>query len=389
VPVDTGFIVFNERNYVHLTALFERLGVATRDSDMSFAVSLDQGAYEYAGDNLPSLFAQRRNLLRIGHWRMLSGILKFNREAGRWLAAGGQPGISLGEYLDRGRYGNELRHRYLLPMGAAIWSCPVAEMLEFPAASFLAFFRNHGLLEVTGRPQWKTVTGGSHTYVRRMLADLEGNVRLDEGVTGVRRTPDGVRVRTVRGGEEHFDAAVMACHADQSLALLEDASRLERNVLGAFRYQRNHALLHSDPALMPSRRRAWSSWNYLGERVGGPGSRVSVTYWMNRLQRLTSSSQYFVTLNPLRDPAPGALIYQTEYDHPVYDRNALEAQGRLGQLQGRAGIWFCGGYCGYGFHEDALASAVNVAAALGVRAPWQEAGTATLTQSPAAGVLVP
>ena len=381
--VDTGFIVFNERNYPHLTALFRHLGVGSQASDMSFSASIGAGRVEYAGDNLNTLFAQRWNLLSRAHWRMLLDIARFNRDAKRALRSGLELELTLGEFILRGGYGDELSRRYLLPMAAAIWSCPVGAMLKFPAASFLKFFENHGLLDLMQRPRWRTVTGGSREYVAKLTTALGPRLRLGTQVTGVRRLPDGVHVWDAAGGKAVYDRVIMATHADQSLALLGGATRRERELLGAFRYQDNHAVLHSDPALMPKRRNVWAAWNYLAQDADHPGSRVSVTYWMNRLQSLPDEQQYFVTLNPLREPDPASVIYSTTYAHPVFTREAMQAQLHLDEIQGRDRIWFCGAWCGYGFHEDGLRSAVQVVQSMGQRIPWLDTPQAADAAQPA------
>jgi len=368
--VDTGFIVFNERNYPELTALFRHLGVASQPSDMSFSASIGGGCLEYAGDNLNTLFAQRWNLLDRSHWRMLLDILRFNRDARRALGTGLATDVTLGEFILQGRYGDELSRRYLLPMAAAIWSCPVGAMLQFPAASFLQFFQNHGLLDLMDRPRWRTVTGGSREYVRRLMAGLEGRVLLDAPVTRVRRAPDGVWVRDGSGAELRYDRVVMAAHGDESLAMLADADAEERSLLGAFQYQDNRAVLHTDTTLMPMRRTVWAAWNYLAQDMQKEGARVSVTYWMNRLQNLPGEQQYLVSLNPLTQPKPGSVVYETLYRHPVFTREAMQAQERLPAIQGRGGVWFCGAWCGYGFHEDGLRSALTVVRSMGYPIPW-------------------
>jgi len=369
-PVDTGFIVFNERNYPHLTALFQHLGVQSQASDMSFSASIDGGRVEYAGDNLNTLFAQRWNLLAPSHWRMLFGIVRFNRDAKRALREGLPPELTLGEFILRGRYGDELSRRYLLPMAAAIWSCPVGAMLKFPAASFLKFFENHGLLDLMDRPRWRTVTGGSHEYVKKLMAGLGGRVRLGTPVTGMRRVGGGVRVWDAAGGFADYDQVVMAVHPDQALQLLAGAGSAERKLLSAFQYQDNRVLLHTDAALMPKRRGVWAAWNYLSDQVVDRRSRVSVTYWMNRLQRLPPDKDYFVTLNPLMEPKTGSVLFETVYAHPVFTREAIAAQQRLTEIQGVDRVWFCGAWCGYGFHEDGLRSAVHVVQAMGHPVPW-------------------
>lgn len=381
VAVDTGFVVFNDRNYPNLIKLFDWLDVATQPTEMSFSVSADEGGYEYAGTNLNTLFGQRSLLFERAHWRLLSEVVRFNRLAKRLLAGGLDEQTSLGGFLDHGAFGNTFQQYYLLPMGAAIWSCPVQAMRDFPAHSFLAFFLNHGLLDLTGRPRWRTVTGGSHSYVAKLLRRLRGRVRVSSPAEAILRSAHGVTVKTPQGVET-FDHVVLGCHADQALRLLEAPSRAEAEVLSGFRYQTNHAVLHSDERLMPRERRVWSSWNYLrpGDAADAP---VYVTYWMNRLQRLRGKRQLFVTLNPAVMPEPGHTIAQIDYDHPVFDLQARRAQSQLRALQGRDRLWYCGSYFGYGFHEDAFTSALNVCAMMGVRAPWESPARSLETLTPA------
>jgi len=372
IPVDTGFIVYNEPNYPLLTRLFERLGVATREGDMSFSASIGPGRIEYSGDSLNTLFAQRRNLLNPTFLRMLADMLRFNRRCKQLLDGSGFDGLSLGEFLDRERLGQGFRAHYLLPMAAAIWSCPTRTMMEFPAESLARFFANHGLLNIVDRPLWRTVVGGSHAYVERMLDDIGRERVVMDGVTRVTRRDDGVELRLDSGAATRFDKLVMACHADQALALLEQPSSDEARLLSRFRYQPNRTYLHTDTALMPKRRRVWAAWNYLAaDRTDSSSERaVSVTYWMNRLQGLASKQDYLVSLNPLRPPTPDHIVAEMTYDHPVFDGAAMSAQRELHSLQGRDRIWFCGSYFGYGFHEDALRAATDAAGLLGADTGW-------------------
>ena len=371
--VDTGFIVYNERNYPRLAAMFAYLGVETRATDMSFSVSLDGGRLEYAGDNFNTLFAQRSNLLRWRHWRMLAEILRFNSHATRSLHDPLAEQQSLDEFLQAAGFGPELRERYLLPMGAAIWSCPPEQMRRFPAATFLRFFHNHGLLSLEDRPLWRTVTGGSDQYLRRMRARMRGKICTGRAVARVIRDSAEVTVVDEDGHRERFDQVVFATHADQALALLERPGFWERSLLGSFGYQHNRAVLHTDTALMPRRQRVWSSWNYLGHNDDQGQRRLSVSYWMNRLQGLQTETPLIVTLNPLYEPAPAKVIAAYDYEHPVFDGRAMQAQSLLGYLQGRQRSWYCGSYFGHGFHEDGLRSAMAVAAGFGICPPWQSA----------------
>lgn len=367
-PVDTGFLVFNDRTYPGLCALFDHLGVAAVNSDMSFSVRIDEEGLEWAGSSLATVFAQKRNLVRPGFWLMLKDILRFNREATALVKQGGEAG-TLRAFLDRGRYGRQFREWYLLPMSAAIWSCPTERMLDYPVHAFLRFCHNHGLLQVNDRPQWKTVVGGGREYVRRLAAAL-GDVRVSTPVLRVSR-PGGAIVVTTSGGDESFDHVVMAAHSDQSLALLLDADADERAVLGAVRYQANEAWVHTDASLLPRSREAWSAWNYLAGESRLDARPVAVSYLINMLQPLPVKSPVIVTLNPARAPAPASVIRRLSYAHPVFDAGAIAAQQRLGSIQGRRNTWFCGAWTGHGFHEDGLRSGLSVANALGVAAPWQ------------------
>lgn len=368
-PVDTGFLVFNDRTYPNLCALFEHLGIASVPSEMSFSVRVDEDRIEWAGSSLASVFAQKRNLVKPEFWRMLQDILRFNRESTAAVEQGLDAGETLGEFLDRGAYGRAFREWYLLPMSAAIWSCPTGSMLGFPAATFLRFCHNHGLLQVNGRPKWRTVAGGGREYVRRLAAEV-GEVRLATPVLGVRRGADYVEVRTP-DRSERFDTIVLGSHSDQSLALLEDADAAERSTLGSVRYQPNRAWLHTDETLLPRAREAWSAWNYLTGPARLDGRPVSVSYLINKLQPLPCRVPMIVTLNPVHEPRADRVIRRIDYSHPVFDVAAIEAQRRLPALQGRRRTWFCGAWTGYGFHEDGLRSGLAVASALGVRAPWQ------------------
>jgi predicted NAD/FAD-binding protein len=372
VPVDTGFIVYNESTYPNLTALFRHLNVPMRDSDMSFAVSLDAGRLEYAGTDLAGLFAQKRNLFRPRFWRMLSDLARFYRTAPRDLARLEKDPISLRDYLRAGGFGEALRDDHLLPMSAAIWSCPPADAGLQPAASFIRFCDNHGLLKLSGRPVWRTVDGGSREYVRRLTERFADRIHVNRPALALERHDAGVRVHAP-DGTRGYDRVVLACHADRALALLgAQATGRERSVLGAFRYTRNVAVLHTDSSLMPQRRAVWASWNFIGgSGAAHADSRPCVTYWMNRLQSLPGNTQYFVTLNPPRPPRAGTLLRSESYDHPVFDAAAIAAQRRLWALQDEGGIWFCGAHFGAGFHEDGLQSGLAAAEQLGgLRRPW-------------------
>lgn len=368
--VDTGFIVFNEATYPNFIALMDHLRVATRSTEMSFAVSLDGGRLEYSGTSVAGLFAQRSNLVRPRFWAMLQDITRFYRNASRDALAGGAAEISLGDYLAAGGYGAAFRDDHLLPMAAAIWSAPCSEILSYPAAAFLRFHHNHGLLQLADRPAWRTVTGGSAVYVDRLRKAFSGEIRTSSPVRQVKRGPSEV-VLVGEGWSECFDAVVFATHANQALAMLTDADMAEVQALGAFRYSRNRAVLHGDAALMPTRRRAWASWNHIGDRAR-PDAACAVTYWMNRLQGLADAPPLFVTLNPPDSLRGDAVLHEEIYEHPLFDAAALDAQQRLWALQGARRSWFCGAYFGSGFHEDGLQAGLAVAEALGgVRRPWR------------------
>lgn len=374
-PVDTGFIVYNEINYPQLTKLFAHIGVETQASDMSFSVSLDRGRKEYAG-SLPGLLAQPSNLLRPSYLGMLGDLLRFYRRAPAILEDASGRETTLGEMLDEGGYTRAFVEEHILPMGAAIWSSTLDDMRNFPARSFVRFFVNHGLLQLGERPQWRTVAGGSQEYVRRLSAGFRNRVRLKSPVTGLRRSAAGVLLRSPYDGEEHFDHVVLATHADQALRILgDDAGQREQEILGAFRYQENRAVLHSDISLMPRRRSLWSSWNYLAETASqarGSDAATCVSYWMNRLQNLPGNQPVIVTLNPLHEPVSDKVFGEFTYDHPQVDAAALRAQRNLPVIQGEQRTWFCGSYCGHGFHEDGLQAGLAVAQALGATVPWAD-----------------
>ncbi|TVR96737.1 MAG: FAD-dependent oxidoreductase [Rhodospirillales bacterium] len=372
IPVDTGFIVYNERNYPNLVALFDHLGVPTRPSDMSFAASIDDGDLEYSGTGIGGMLAQKRNLIRPRFWRMVRDIFRFYRHGLRLLDRGVEAdSVTLGAFLDDERYSHSFVYNHLLPMAAAIWSTAVVDMRDHPASAFIRFCANHGLMQMNERPQWRTVSGGSREYVRRLTARYRDRVRLGSGVRAVSRVDGQVLVTDDFGTQASYDHVVIAAHADQALTMLADPDADERAVLGAFRYARNHAVLHRDAALMPKRRKVWSSWNYLSRRRDDGSSAVCVTYWMNRLQGLDPAVPLFVTLNANRPPRPESVIATFDYDHPMFNLDAMTAQRRLWSLQGRRNTWFCGSYFGAGFHEDALQAGLAVAEALGgVRRPW-------------------
>ncbi|MEQ6918704.1 NAD(P)/FAD-dependent oxidoreductase [Halomonas aquatica] len=363
--IDTGFIVFNDWTYPHFQRLLERLGVAAQPTEMSFSVHETTRDFEYNGHTLASLFAQRRNLLRPSFHRLLSNILRFNREATRALEEGRlDPAMTLGTWLDAGGYDADFQHRYLLPMGAAIWSASIRDLRDFPLLFFVRFFRHHGLLSVNDRPQWYTLVGGSRSYIPALTAPYAERIRLATPIRGIRRHADRVEVRS-DAGVESFDQVVLACHADQALALLEDPSDAEGEILGALPFQDNEVVLHTDTRLLPRRRRAWASWNY---RLDGRGddARVSVTYDMNILQRIDAPHTFCVTLNDGAAIDPDKVLGRFTYAHPQFTLAGQTAQARHAEISGPTHrTHFCGAYWRNGFHEDGVWSALRVARDLG------------------------
>lgn len=353
--IDTGFIVFNDWTYPNFISLLDELGVETQPSAMSFSVRNEGSGLEYNGSTLNTLFAQRRNLLRPSFYRMIGEILRFNREAPALLEAGGE--IALGEYLDEHGYSRGFIDNYLVPMGAAIWSTDPERMLAFPARFFVRFFHNHGMLSVDARPQWRAIRGGSARYVEKLAAPFRHRIRLNTPVESVSRTPHRVLVKARDAAPEAYDHVFFACHSDQALRLLADATPLERGVLGAIRYQRNEAVLHTDTALLPRARRAWAAWNY--HVLPQQGTRVALTYNMNILQSLNSRHTFCVTLNRGDAVAPGKIIKRLVYEHPLYTPAGVAAQQRQRDINGVNRSFFCGAYWRYGFHEDGVVSALN------------------------------
>jgi hypothetical protein len=377
IAVDIGFIVYNELNYPDLTALFDHLGVETVESSMSFAVTADAGRFEWRGggsnwlETARGLFAQRRNVASPSYLWMLRDILIFNQQSVADYTAGKLAGLTLGEYFRRNHFAPRLLTDYLAPMGAAIWSAPAAEMLDFPAENFVAFFNNHRLLHYD-RPVWRTVKGGSRCYVEKLTAAFKDRLRLGCSVTSIERTPYGVIVHDSHGRSETYDHVVVASHSDQALAMLADADDRERTILGAIGYAPNTVYLHRDVRLMPKRKRAWASWNFLRwQRTGTPENDVAITYWMNNLQGIDADKPLFVSLNPPFEPAERLTFGKYSCEHPQYSAAAFAAQKRLGEIQGRRHTWFCGAWTGYGFHEDGLRSGLAVAEALGAVPPWR------------------
>lgn len=391
--VDTGFLVFNERTYPHLIALFAELGVESAKSDMSFSVRVPHGhgpgrALEWCGADLNTVFAQRSNLLRPRFWRMLRDLLRFNQVTTRLAEANEDHALRepLGDFLRRHDFGDEFRDWYLLPMIGCIWSCPTDQMLAFPVGTMIRFCHNHGLIQVSNRPQWWTVRGGARHYVEKILPHI-AHKKLRTPVLAIERTGDAVNICTALR-EDRFDEVIVATHSDQALALLTDASDLEREVLGAIRYHPNRAVLHTDASVLPERRGAWAAWNY--ERAADRGresAQVCLHYLLNKLQPLPWAQPVVVSLNPTRDIASRHVIGEYEYAHPVFDRAAVQAQMRVPALQGDRHTWFCGAWAGYGFHEDGLKAGMAVAREL--RLQWGRSAAAGAGHAHPAGFHAP
>jgi predicted NAD/FAD-binding protein len=355
IAVDTGFIVFNDRTYPNFIRLLEEIGQASQPSEMSFSVQADDGKIEYSGSSLNGLFAQRRNIVRPPFYRMIRDILRFNRTT--------LPSIdrlddeeTLGNYLRKNGYSHEFVNHYLIPMAAAIWSAEPGSVLEMPVRFLVRFFANHGLLQISNRPIWRVIKGGSREYVGKLVDGHRDRIRLNSPVQSIRRIDQRVEVHSATGGTESFDYVFVACHSDQALGLLKDATRTEREVLGAIQYQPNEAILHTDASLMPTKRCAWAAWNY---HIPRDSSRhVAVTYNMNILQGLEATKQYLVTLNNDRHIDPDKVIRTVQYEHPVYSRESVAAQRRQAEINTDR-TFFCGAYWRSGFHEDGVVSALN------------------------------
>ncbi|HCM83638.1 MAG TPA: FAD-dependent oxidoreductase [Alphaproteobacteria bacterium] len=369
VPVDTGFIVFNERNYPLLTRLFRHLDVPVTKSDMSFGASIGNGWLEYGTQNLHNIFAQKRNLLRPAFWRMMRDVFHFHARAGGYMHHSAN--YTMADCLHDLRMGEWFRQYFLLAMGGAIWSTPTREMMKFPASTLIRFFDNHGLLSINDQPQWYTVRGGSREYVTRLTASFQDRIRLRSPVQRVQRTDNHVHV--IHGTEntaETFDEVIFACHSDQALAMIESPTADEYKILSACRYQANRAVLHSDISFMPQRKNAWASWVYLSDGRVDNRNNVSLSYWMNNLQPLETTQPMIVTLNPAREPAAELLHDDYWFEHPVFDAAAIHHQNEIPRIQGTDRLWFCGAWQRYGFHEDGLGSAVALAQQMGISPSW-------------------
>lgn len=367
--VDAGFIVYNAPAYPNLVALFDYLAVESEETCMSFGASMRGGEVEYSGQSLSSVFAKRSRALSPRFLRMLVDVSKFHKDARRALRQGFPAGQTLGSFVAANRYGRTFARDFLKPMASAIWSTPSARIFDYSAEAFIRFYENHGLLQVLNLPAWRTVRGGARRYVEAISRPYAARARLSTPVAKIIRDPAGVEIVDARGGRDRFDAAVIAAHADDALAMLDAPSAEERRVLGAFKYQRNRAIVHFDETQMPKRRRVWSSWNYVGD-----DERAAVVYWMNRLQNLDCSENVFVTLNPIQPVAPDKIVAEFDYAHPMFDLGVAAAQRDIWTIQGAGGVWYAGAHFGQGFHEDGLQAGLAAAEAIGGRRrPWRVA----------------
>jgi uncharacterized protein len=358
-PIDTGFIVLNDKTYPNFHRFLAGLGVSVRPSCMSFGYYCEGTGLAYAGTDLNGLFARRANLLSVPFWKMIWQIKKFSKFALDALARDEIGQVSLGSFLDRGKFGRFFQDHYLIPLSAAIWSCSDTGVLEFPAKTFVRFFQNHGLLAITDRPQWQTVVGGSHSYLRAFEKNFSGTIRLSSAVESIQRTPQGVLLKPIGGSYEEFDKVVIATHADQAYRLLVDPSP-DEEALRAWSYSRNRTVLHSYSEVLPPNKRAWASWNYRRRSEASTFTPVSVTYHMNRLQGLQTQNQYCVTLNPQTAIPESSIVRDLEYCHPIYTRQAVQSQDTIRRASGQRHTFYCGAYLGNGFHEDGVNSALEV-----------------------------
>ena len=364
LSLDTGFIVYNERTYPLLTRLFEELSVETQASDMSFSVSCADPDLEYASHGLRGLFADPSLLFSPAYLRMLVDVIRFGRRGRRVLAGAGDPHITIAQFLADGRFSRNFARYYLMPMVSAIWSSGTGLAADYPRDPLLRFLDNHGLLQITGQPEWRTVVGGSHSYIEPLTRELDDRIHLGHGVAQIHRGADDVEIVLDNGSRHRFDHVVIAAHADQALAMLAEPTSDEGELLGRWRYSVNDTWLHTDPALMPRRRAAWASWNYLMAEASRESA--SLTYHLNRLQRLDEDREYLVSLNPETEPARDTVIRRMSYTHPVFTAESVATQSEPRRINGRNRTHFCGAYFGNGFHEDGFASAVAVADDLGV-----------------------
>ena len=365
IGVDTGFIVLNDRNYPHFKKLLNNLDIKIRNTDMSFSYYDENDGFNYAGTGISGYFSQKRNLFSPKHYRFLLNVKKYSKIAAKDVENKKVLDETLGEYLIRKNFPSEIKNKFMIPMGAAVWSGSRKDILNFPAKMFLRFFDNHGILDLNNAPQWHTVSGGSCTYVRKILEKFNGTLIKGNGVTEIRRESNSVALKLEKGEELTFDKVVCASHADQTYRMVKDLTKKEEEILKPWKYSKNVTILHTDHSFMPPTKSAWACWNYVKNKESNDTDDVSVTYYMNRLQGLKTSKDYFVTLNPTRDVPKDKTIFQTIYTHPKYTQTAISTQENIEGVNGTNRLYFCGSYCRYGFHEDAVMSAVNVAKQLG------------------------
>lgn len=365
IGVDTGFIVLNDRNYPHFKKLLNNLDIKIRNTDMSFSYYDENDGFNYAGTGISGYFSQKRNLFSPKHYRFLLNVKKYSKIAAKDVENKKVLDETLGEYLIRKNFPSEIKNKFMIPMGAAVWSGSRKDILNFPAKMFLRFFDNHGILNLNNAPQWHTVSGGSCTYVRKILEKFNGTLIKGNGVTEIRRDSNSVALKLEKGEELTFDKVVCASHADQTYRMVKDLTKKEEEILKPWKYSKNVTILHTDHSFMPPTKSAWACWNYVKNKESNDTDDVSVTYYMNRLQGLKTSKDYFVTLNPTRDVPKDKTIFQTIYTHPKYTQTAISTQENIEAVNGTNRLYFCGSYCRYGFHEDAVMSAVNVAKQLG------------------------
>ncbi len=371
IAVDTGFIVFNFQTYPNLKAFFELLNVEIEKSDMSFGMKDLDRNFEYSGSNLKGLFADKRNLLNLKFYKMLKDILKFNKYSIKLIESNKDvdADVTLFDFINDLKLGDYFKDYYLFPMAGAIWSCPIEVIKNYPAKTFLQFFYNHGLLTVINQPQWYTVSGGSKEYVKKIRQTMKGDIKLNQAVKSVQKLNEKIEVTEASGNKELFDHVVFASHPDQTLTILADKTKEEQEILSQITYNKNTAFLHKDLKQMPNHKNAYASWVYLYSKNE---NKVSLSYWMNNLQNIDNDYPLFVTLNPINEIHQDDVFGVYEYEHPVFDNNAIKAQDQLGSIQGTRNIWYCGAWTKYGFHEDGLNSAINIAKKFGVEIPWQQ-----------------
>ena len=365
IAVDCGFIVFNHQTYPNLKALFDLLGVVTKPSHMSFSASIDGGKIEYCGESLATVFCQKKNIFNWQFLLMIKDILKFNKNAAKIIESDKNP--TLEHFIDELKMGKYFRKFYLLPMAAAIWSCPLDVIKNYPAKSLIRFFLNHGLLTVSNQPQWYTVEGGSKEYIKLLCQNFKNRIFLNSKIEKIKKLSDG----KIEVAGKIYDKVVLACHSNQALLMINDFNNEAKDLLKKIRYQKNSAILHCDENLMPKNKKAWASWNYLKSCKDQKNQGLALSYWMNLLQGIDKNYPLFVTLNSNNKIDPKKIFAEFEYEHPIFDSEAIKAQVEFDKIQGVENLYFCGAYLRYGFHEDGLLSAINVAKKLGIEVPWK------------------